>query len=133
VESNATLSFVPTIILATDADRVYNEVAAAVNENHTLLRVHAGSDVAPAVAEYNPLLVILDLQIGNMGGIATCLDLRLEQRAGRLPTQPIIMLLDRVADIWLAEQAEIEKWLVKPIDPLEMSRTITDLLVPKNL
>ena len=37
-------------------------------------------------------------QIGNMGGIAACLNLRLEQRAGRLPEAKALILLDRDAD-----------------------------------
>jgi CheY-like chemotaxis protein len=38
------------------------------------------------------------------------------------------MLLDRSADEWLAAQAEADAWLVKPIDPLALRRTVADLL-----
>ena len=37
--------------------------------------------------------MVLDLQIGNMGGMATCLDLRLEESADRLPHVGVLMLL----------------------------------------
>jgi CheY-like chemotaxis protein len=63
-----------------------------------------------------------------MGGMAACLDLRLEQRAERIPDQRIVMLLDRVADEWLAGQAEADAWLVKPIDPLALRRTVDEVL-----
>jgi DNA-binding response OmpR family regulator len=38
------------------------------------------------------------------------------------------MLLDRVADEWLAGQAEADAWLVKPIDPLALRRTVDEVL-----
>ena len=63
-----------------------------------------------------------------MGGIAACLDLRLEQRAGRIPDQRVVMLLDRAADEWLAGQAEADAWLVKPIDPLALRNTVDEVL-----
>ena len=116
------------VLLATDVDRVHNEVEAALDGDHDLVRVHAGATVLAAVTEHDPALVVLDLQIGNMGGIAACLDLRLEQRAGRIPDQRVVMLLDRAADEWLAGQAEADAWLVKPIDPLALRNTVDEVL-----
>ncbi|MBC8365101.1 MAG: response regulator transcription factor [Actinobacteria bacterium] len=118
----------PTVLLATDADRVHDEVEAALGGGHEIVRVHAGAAVLDAVAEHEPALVVLDLQIGNMGGMAACLDLRLEQRAERIPDQRIVMLLDRAADEWLAGQAEADAWLVKPIDPLALQRMVDEVL-----
>ena len=43
-----------------------------------------GQDVRDTVAEIEPDLVVLDLQIGNMGGVAVAIDLRLEESGGRL-------------------------------------------------
>ena len=56
------------------------------------------------------------MQIGNMGGIAVAIDLRLEVGAGRLPDTPILLLLDREADRFLAKRADADAELVKPID-----------------
>ena len=77
------------------------------------------------VIEHDPAVVVLDLQIGNMGGMATCLDLRLEGRAGRIPAQRGVLLLDREADVFLAKQAEADQWQIKPIDPLALRRLLT--------
>ncbi len=44
-----------------------------------VVEVTRGQDVRDAVAEHEPDLVILDMQIGNMGGIAVAIDLRLEE------------------------------------------------------
>ena len=112
-----------TILVATDADHVYDEVEAALSGDHAVIRVHAGAAVLTAVTDYDPILVVLDLQIGNMGGMATCMDLRLEEQAKRIPAQVIMMLLDRDADVFLAQQAEADAWMVKPLDALLLRRT----------
>jgi DNA-binding response OmpR family regulator len=69
-----------------------------------------------------PELAILDLQIGTMGGVAVCLDLRLEESGGRLPHVPVLMLLDRSADVFLAQRPGAEGWLIKPLDPIRLRR-----------
>lgn len=113
---------VADVLLATDADWIYDEVDAALSGAHTVSRVRRGADVLDTVASLEPALVILDLQIGNMGGMAASLNLRLEQRAGRIEPVRILMLLDREHDVWLAQQAEADGWLVKPIDSFRLRR-----------
>ena len=71
---------------------------------------------------------VIDLQIGNMGGMATVLGLRLEEGAGRLPHIPVAMLLDRQADIFLARRSEADGWLVKPLDSLRLRKAASALL-----
>lgn len=118
----------PDVLLATDADWIHEEVAAALDGDHTVLRVRRGADVRDTVAEYEPALVVLDLQIGNMGGMATCMDLRLESGAGRLPDTAVLMLLDRQADVFLARRSDADGWLVKPLDALRLRRAADALL-----
>ena len=94
----------------------------------TVEEITRGAEVRPAVEHDAPDLVVLDLQIGNMGGMAVCLDLRLEEGAGRLPHVPVLMLLDRRADVFLARRSEAEGWLVKPLDPLRLRKAVRTLL-----
>ncbi len=120
---------VTDVLLATDADWVVEEVAAALSAPEVTFRVvRSGQDVRPAVKASTPDLVILDFQIGNMGGMATCLDLRLESGVGRLPRVPVLMLADREADVFLARRSEADAWLVKPLNPLLLRRTAQELL-----
>lgn len=119
---------VPEVLLATDADWIHEEVAAALDGDHQVVRVRRGSDVCDVVADREPALVVLDLQIGNMGGMATCMALRLEAGAGRLPDVPILMLLDRDADEFLAQRSDADGWLVKPIDAFRLRKAATALL-----
>jgi DNA-binding response OmpR family regulator len=112
---------VPTVLLATDADWIYDEVEAALADAHTTVhRVRAGVDVIAACLQVVPDLVVLDLQIGNMGGMAACLAIRHEEEADRLPTTGVIMLLDRTADVFLARRCDADGWLVKPLDAFRL-------------
>ena len=117
------------MLLATDADSLAEHVFAALaDEGMTVSRVRAGVDVRPAVSELKPDLVVLDLQIGNMGGVAASIDLRHEAEAGRVPDARILMLLDREADQWIARQAQADAELVKPVDAFRLRRVATALL-----
>ena len=117
------------VLVATDADWVYDEVDASLGDEETAVhRVRTGVEVRPWVKEREPDLVVLDLQIGNMGGIAACLDLRLEAGAGRIPEPVVLVLLDRQADVFLARRSEADGWLIKPVDSIRLRRAATSLL-----
>ena len=119
----------PRVLLATDADWIHEQVDAAfAGDDIDVIRVRQGVDVRPVVYEAEPDLVVLDLQIGNMGGIATCMDLRLDESVGKLPHTPVLLLLDREADVFLAERAEADGWIVKPLDPFSLRRAASSLL-----
>ncbi|MBK9180088.1 MAG: response regulator transcription factor [Acidimicrobiales bacterium] len=119
----------PEVLVVSDADWIHDEVEAALSgPDTTLLQVRAGRDVAPAVREHEPELVVIDLQIGNMGGMATCMNLRLEESAGRAPHVAVLMLLDREADVFLAHRAQADGWLVKPIDAFRLRKAARALL-----
>ncbi len=113
------------VLLATDSDSVFHTVDAALGcEVTAISRVRAGEDVLAAVQDHHPDVVICDLQIGNMGGMATCLDLRFEAEMGRAPQTRVLMLLDREADIYLAKQSQSDGWLVKPLDPVRLQKAV---------
>ena len=117
------------ILVAADARWVREQVRAAlVGRGQEVIEVTRGQDVRDAVAEHEPELVILDLQIGNMGGIAVAIDLHLEEAAGRLSEVPILLLLDREADRFLARRAAAEAELVKPVEPGTLRRTVKRLV-----
>ena len=123
------VALVPTVLLATDADWIRDEVDSALGDEQTTVTVvQAGAEVIGAVSELKPELVVLDLQIGNMGGMASCMALRLEESGGRLPHVPVLMLLDRAADVFLAQRSGAEGWLIKPLDSFRLRRAANALL-----
>ncbi len=111
------------MLTVTDNDAVADEVEAAIgDEETTVVRVRTGVEVHAAVERHTPDLVVLDLQIGNMGGMAVASHLRAERAMGRLPDTAILMLLDREADIFLARRSDADGWLVKPLDSFRLRR-----------
>lgn len=119
------------VLLATDANWVVDDVVAALSDSETSFTVcRNGRDVTGVVKARTPDIAILDLQIGSMGGMATAMNLRNDESSGALEYVPILMLLDRDADVHLARRSGADGWLVKPIDPLRLRRAVNDVLNP---
>jgi CheY-like chemotaxis protein len=125
----ANVPAVPHLLIAADADWVIDDVRSALEERSTTFTVcRTGQQVVPAAIERTPDLAVLDLQIGNMGGMAVCMSLHLDESAGRLPHVKVLMLLDREADIHLARRSDAEGWLVRPLDPLRLQLAAETIL-----
>lgn len=119
------------ILVATDADFVLDEVTAALAGPDTSFTVcRNGRDVAKVIAQRTPDLAILDLQIGSMGGMAVTMALRLDESAGLLPHVPVLMLLDRRADLHLAKRSAADGWVIKPLDALTLQLAVDRILHP---
>jgi DNA-binding response OmpR family regulator len=117
------------VLLATDADWIRQEIAAALaGPDVELYAVRDGRHVRNIAVELEPDLIISDMQIGSMGGMAVCMDLRLEQSGGRIGRIPVLLLLDRVADLFLAQRADADGWLIKPLDSLRLRRAMKAVL-----
>jgi two-component system nitrate/nitrite response regulator NarL len=117
------------IVVATDADYVVDDVTAALGGPDVSFTVcRNGRDVSPVVKQRTPDLVVLDLQIGSMGGMAVTMSLRLDESAGTLPHVRVLMLLDRRADVHLAKRCAADGFLVKPLDPLTLKRMARAIL-----
>lgn len=117
------------ILLVSDEETVRREMRSIVEALGLPVReLSRGAAVTPAAKEEPFALVVLDLQVGNMGGMAACMDLRLEESAGRLPHVPVLMLLDRRADVFLARRSGAEGWVVKPLDPIRLRKAVRALL-----
>ncbi len=111
------------ILLATDADWLVDEITAALGDDDVRFTVcRDGRAVTGQVKESTPDLAILDLQVGSMGGMAVTMGLRLDESSGALDHVPVLMLLDRTADVHLARRCGAEGWLIKPLDALRLRR-----------
>ena len=69
-------------------------------------------------------LLILDGEAGKAGGMGLCRQLKDE--VFRCP--PVLVLLGRPQDRWLASWSEAEAALARPLDPLELQETVAHLL-----
>jgi CheY-like chemotaxis protein len=117
------------ILVATDADYVLDDITAALGGPDVSFTVcRNGRDVSGVVKNRTPDLVVLDLQIGSMGGMAVTMALRLDESSGLLPHVPVLMLLDRRADVHLARRSAADAWVIKPLDALTLQRAVADVL-----
>jgi DNA-binding response OmpR family regulator len=120
---------VPTILLATDADWILEEIDAALAGDSTnVYRVRAGIDVLQAITQLTPDLVIIDEQIGNMGGIATCMAIRNAEGMDAIPITAVLLLLDRAHDVFQVQRCDADGYLVKPLDSLRLRKAANALL-----
>lgn len=100
----------PNILVVCDADWVRNEVHAALSVGTNTLIDHSDpATVVAAAVEHGVDVLVVDLQIGAMGGMAVTREVRAHTE--RLP---VVLLLDRKADAFLAGRAGADAWVVKP-------------------
>lgn len=119
----------PDIIIVADAPSVLAEVRSALEDPDTEIReLRSGAAVRDEVEAEPPDLLITDLQVGSMGGAAICHDLRLEESGARQIHVPVLILLDRRADVFIARHSGADGWLVKPLDPLRLRKAARTLL-----
>lgn len=118
------------VLLATDATWLVDDVVAALGDGNTSFTVCSeGREVSRQVNKRHVAgdtfdIAVVDLQIGSMGGIAVTMALRLDASSGNAPDIPVLVLLDRVADVHLAKRSGADGWLVKPLDPLRLRRAV---------
>lgn len=64
-----------------------------------------------------PAAVVVDMHAGSAGGFALVKDMKADPRLSRVP---VLMLLQRDQDAWLAREAGAELHRTKPIDASEL-------------
>jgi DNA-binding response OmpR family regulator len=72
--------------------------------------------------------VIADLQISAMGGMSIARSIR--QATGDSKTQglPVVLLLDRGADVFLAKRSGAAAWVTKPLASQELLAAVNKAL-----
>ncbi|HEY3943223.1 MAG TPA: response regulator transcription factor [Acidimicrobiales bacterium] len=119
----------PTIVVASDAPSVRAEIVSVLSSPRvTIVEASSGPQALELASQLSPELVIVDLQMGNMGGMAVCLELRLRESYLDVEPVAVLMLLDRRPDVFLARRSGAEGWLVKPLDPIRLRRATAALL-----
>lgn len=94
------------------------EVASATDAREAIARL----------ASLTPRAVVVDLQTGSAGGFALARDM---SQIARLASIPVIVLLERDADGWLADQAGAALWLKKPVDGSVLLAAVSSVLEAK--
>ena len=77
------------------------------------------------MSENQPALAIVDIQTGSAGGFNLAREMN---QAGNLANVPVLMLIERPQDSWLAGQSGASKWRIKPVDGADLVREALALL-----
>ena len=96
------------ILVAAQAKHICDQIVDGLSSSEVDVKcVHEGARVRNELVEYKPDVLICDMQSGNMGGVAVCIDARMEAEEDRSPDVAIILLLDREADRLLGRQLRL--------------------------
>ncbi|MCA1823406.1 MAG: hypothetical protein ABR520_02380 [Mycobacteriales bacterium] len=97
---------------------------AAGVDNLSYLESSTGDEVIRAVDRGLADLLILDGEAWPTGGMG----LSRELKNSAAPCPPVIVLLGRPDDRWLAKWSQADAALVQPVDPVELVAAVVDLL-----
>lgn len=93
---------------ARDRDRVHAALSIPGNE---LIDHDDPNTAADRAAETHADVAVVDLRLGSMGGMAVAREFR-----SRPERVPVVLLLDREVDTFLAGRSGADAWVVKPIE-----------------
>jgi DNA-binding response OmpR family regulator len=114
------------LLLVADDLWVKNDVAAAVTDPGTILQsIDEPEEAADVLGERRYDAAIVDMQVGSMGGMAITRLLRDAMATGDVDETPIILLLDRHADTFLAKRAGADAYVVKPFTSQQLRMALT--------
>lgn len=119
------------LLLVADDLWVKNDVAAAVTDPGTTLEtLDQPEEAAEVVGAKRFDAVIVDMQVKNMGGMAITRLLKDAMAGGDAEPAPIVLLLDRQADVFIAKRAGADTYLVKPFTSQQLRMALGTSTAP---
>ena len=120
----------PTALVIADARWVVDEVASALSFGDWKIETLADPRAAAAtVKETLPEVVIVDLQVHSMGGMAIIRAIR--ELFQDSPPPRTVLLLDRSADTFIARRARADASVVKPFTASELRAAVVPAAIPE--
>ena len=117
------------ILLVADVPWVVNDVRAALSEaRFSVADMDDPRAVSDAVIEAKPDVLLIDFQVGSMGGMALTRAVRHAAAANGTERPAVILLLDRDADGFLAGRSGADGWLRKPFSSDALRTTVDGVL-----
>ena len=121
----------PRFLVVTDEPWIRNEVHAALTAPDVSLLDHLDPATAAETASSSDVAaVICDLQIGSRGGMAVTRDLLGAAAVNDTKPVPVVLLLDRSADVFLARRAGAAAWVTKPFSSHELVEALDQAMAP---
>lgn len=117
------------ILLVADVPWVANDVRAALSEARFSIEViDDPRAVADSVVTSRPDVILVDFQVGSMGGMAVTRAVRDVAVTAGTHRPGIILLLDRDADAFLAGRSGADGWVRKPFSTDDLRRIVDSVL-----
>lgn len=113
------------VLVVADEAWARNDVHAALTTpDYELVDHEDPATVASLVAAGEFDAVIVDLQVSSMGGMAVARAVRENTTVRGNETVPVVLLLDRAADKFLAGRSGAAAWVVKPFTAQELRAAV---------
>jgi two-component system response regulator MprA len=120
------------VLLVTDASWVANEVRASLSLGEWSIEEISDPRLTTSlVMEKRPDAVIVDMQVGSMGGMAVIRGIRGEVDEAERPRT--VLLLDRSADEFIARRAGADACVLKPINAYELRTALQRRRTPSSI
>lgn len=117
------------VLVVADAAWTRNDVHAALTSPDFELTDHTDpTTVAMTVAEGDVDAVVVDLQVAAMGGMAVARSVRENSTVRGSDPVPVVLLLDRTADTFLAGRSSAAGWVVKPFTAQQLRGAVEGAL-----
>lgn len=117
------------VLVVADAAWARNDVHAALTSPDFELTDHADpTTVASTVAAGDIDAVVVDLQVAAMGGMAVARSVRENTTVHGADPVPVVLLLDRAADTFLAGRSGAAGWVVKPFTAQQLRGAVEGAL-----
>lgn len=114
-----------TVLLIADDDWVRNDVEAALSgPRRSITTVSDPREAVATAADGDPSVIIIDMQVGSMGGMAVVRACKDAIAAGRIAEAPLVLLLDRAADVFLADRSGADAWVTKPFTAQDLRAVV---------
>lgn len=110
-----------TVLVVADDQWVINDVEAGLSDRRiNLVTVNNPHKVIEVARQETPDLYLIDLQVGSMGGMALTRLIKAQAHLGLIASSPIILMVDRDADSFIAKRAGADGWVLKPFTAQEL-------------
>jgi DNA-binding response OmpR family regulator len=120
---------VATVLLVSDLASLRRELETMIaGPDLYIEEASSGPEAVARVTRGEIDLVVVDLQVGAMGGMAITMELRNLDSYGGADSVAVLMLLDRRPDVFLARRAGADGFVVKPLDPQRLRSAVRALL-----
>ena len=113
------------VIVVTDDPDLREDATYSFPTGFEVVVADDSRDALRLMKTRRPALAIVDIKTGSAGGFNLTREMKLSQA---LENVPVLMLLERHQDSWLATQAGARKWRTKPVDGEDLVEEALQLL-----